>query len=212
MTAAGPLAGLRVVDLTDDLGRFGTKLLAEFGADVCRPNGWGSRGVSLPGAAGRLGGHLDWWYDAAKRRVAFDLDDDEGRDTYRRLAAGADLIIESLPPGHLAERGIDHPDLLATNPSLTQVSLTPFGRTGPRAGWQGSDLVAGALGGVLSITGTPEQPLNSWGGQSHNFGGFAAAICGLSGVRAARRDGRGQLVDLSLHEVVSSSIENLFMQ
>jgi crotonobetainyl-CoA:carnitine CoA-transferase CaiB-like acyl-CoA transferase len=212
MTPSGPLAGLRVIDLTDDLGRFGTKLLAELGADVCRPAGWGSRGHPLPGPAGRRGGHLDWWYDAAKGLVDLDLDDEEGRSTYRRLTASAHLVIESLPPGHLAERGIDHADLVETNPLLTQVALTPWGRTGPRASWRSSDLVAGAMGGVLSLTGTPDRPLNSWGGQNHNFGGFAAAVCGLAGVRAARRDGRGQLVDLSLHEVVAGSIENLFMQ
>ncbi|MEM9565002.1 MAG: CoA transferase [Actinomycetota bacterium] len=212
MQSSGPLSGLRVVDLTGDLGRFGTKLLAEYGADVCRPAGSGQGGRPLPGPAGRRGGHLDWWYDAAKTPIALDLDDDVGRSTYRRLAAGADLIVESLPVGHLAERGIDHADLVDANPTLTQVSLTPFGRTGPRSGWEGSDLVAGAMGGVLSITGTPDEPLNSWGGQNHNFGGFAAAICGLAGVRAARRDGTGALIDLSLHEVMAGSIENLLMQ
>ncbi len=212
MAATGPLAGLRVIDLTGDLGRFGTKLLAEYGAEVCRPTGWGSRGRPLPGWAGERGGHLDWWYDAAKHPVDLDLDRDDGRARYRDLAAGADLVIEALPVGYLADRGVDHGDLVARNPALTQVSVTPFGRTGPRADWQSSDLVAAALGGVLSITGTPDEPLNSWGGQNHNFAGFAAAICGLAGVRAARRDGAGSLVDLSLHEVITGSIENLFMQ
>lgn len=212
MTTAGPLDGLRVIDLTGDLGRFGTKLLAEFGAEVCRPRLAGSRGRPMKGSASAFGGLLDWWFDAAKTPVELDLDADAGLDAYRRLAAGADLIIESQPVGYLRDRGADHADLVTANPALTQVSLTPFGRTGPWAGWQGSDLVAGALGGVLSVTGEPEEPLNSWGWQNYNFGGFAAAFCGLAGVRSARRTGRGQLVDLSLHEVVVGSIENLFMQ
>ena len=72
---------------------------------------------------------------------------------YRRLAEHADLVIETQPPGRLAELGIDRDDIAASNPSLVQVSLTPFGRTGPRADWQTSDLVAGALSGVLSISG-----------------------------------------------------------
>ncbi|MGI9611821.1 MAG: CoA transferase [Acidimicrobiales bacterium] len=212
MTELGPLAGLRVVDLTDDLGRFGTKLLAEFGAEVIRPWGAGSRGGPLPGTAGERGGVLDWWFDAAKTPVSLDLHDDTGIADYRRLAATADLIVESKPVGFLAERGIDHTDLVSENPQLVQVSVTPFGRTGPRARWQSSDLVAGALGGVLSITGTAEEPLNSWGWQNYNFAGFAAAISGLATVRSARSTSRGQLVDLSLHEVVAGSIENLFMQ
>lgn len=212
MNASGPLNGLRVIDLTDDLGRFGSKLLAEFGADVCRPFEWGSRGKPMPIGAARFGGHLDWWFDVAKSAVAFDLETTKGQADYRALAATADLIIEGLPVGYLAERGVDHPDLVTANQTLTQVSLTPFGRTGPRAGWQTSDLVSGAMGGVLSVTGTPDAPLNSWGWQNYNFGGFSAALCGLAGVRSARQHGRGQLVDLSLHEVMVGSIENLFMQ
>ena len=211
----GPLAGLRVVDLTADLGRFAAKLLAELGADVVRPRGAGSRGRPMPGRAGTWGGVLDWWFDAAKTPVAataLDLDTDEGRVAYRRLATAADLVIESTPAGWLAERGVDHADLVAANPLLSQVSVTPFGRTGPWAAWHGSDLVTGALGGVLSITGLPDAPLNSWGGQNWNFAGFAAAIAGLAGVMGARRTGRGHLVDLSAHEVVTGSIENLFMQ
>ncbi|MFV0524432.1 MAG: CoA transferase [Acidimicrobiales bacterium] len=205
----GPLAGLRVIDLTDDLGRFATKLLAEHGASVVRRSGAGSRGAPM---IGRRGGVLDWWFNTATVPVEMDLDTGGGRDVYRRLAAAADVVIESRPVGSLAEAGLDHADLATLNPTLVQVSLTPFGRTGPRAHWRHADLVAAAMGGVLSITGPPEHPLNSWGGQSDNFGGFAAAICALAGVRAARRDGVGQLVDLSLHEVVTGSIENLFMQ
>jgi crotonobetainyl-CoA:carnitine CoA-transferase CaiB-like acyl-CoA transferase len=212
MTELGPLAGLRVVDLTDDLGRFATKLLAEFGAEVYRPAGTGSRGKPMPGGAGERGGLLDWWFDAAKTPVDLDLDTDDGVTDYRRLAGTADLIIEAKPVGYLAERGLDHADLASVNPRLAQVSITPFGRTGPRLTWQTSDLVAGALGGVLSITGTPDEPLNSWGWQNYNFAGFAAAISGLAAVRSARSRGRGQLVDLSLHETMAGSIENLLMQ
>ena len=210
--AQGPLHGLRVIDLTDDLGRFGTKLLAEYGAAVLRPTGSGSRGRPLPGPAGEAGGVLDWWFDAAKTAVDLDLTTVRGRDRYRRLAADADLVIEARPVGELEELGLDHRDLAAGNPTLVQVSVSPFGRTGPRAHWQASDLVTGALSGVLSVTGTAEAPLNSWGGQNHNFVGFAAALCGLAGVRSARTTGAGQLVDLSAHEVMTGSIENLFMQ
>ena len=121
-------------------------------------------------------------------------------------------MIETQPPGRLAELGIDRDDLAAANPALVQVSLTPFGRTGPRAGWQTSDLVAGALSGVLSISGTPDQAIGAWGRQNLNFGSLMACICGLAGVHAARETGQGCFVDLSLHEVMTSSIENLFFQ
>src|SRR5207237_1149354 len=112
-----------------------------------------------------------------------------GREAFTALAARADLLIETEPPGRLAALGLDHAVLSALNPALVHVSLTPFGHEGPRSGWQISDLVADALGGVLSITGDPDRPLNGWGRQAFNIGGWYAAIAGLAGVRAARRDG-----------------------
>ena len=121
-------------------------------------------------------------------------------------------MIESSPPGVLEELGLDHDSMSEVNPRLVQVSLTPFGRTGPRAHWQTSDLVAGALGGVLSVSGTPDQPVNPWGRQNVNFGAFMATICGLAGVWDARETGRGQFVDLSLHETIASSVEQIFFQ
>ncbi|MDA3040374.1 MAG: CoA transferase, partial [Actinomycetota bacterium] len=153
-TGLGPLAGLRVIDLTDDLGRFGTKLLAEAGAHVVRAAGRGERGVAMADPdANERGGVLQWWYDAGKTLVPLDLDTEEGRGAYRALAQRADLIVEAERPGRLAAIGLDHADLVDSNPRLTQVSITPYGRTGPWSQLESSDLVAGALGGVLSITG-----------------------------------------------------------
>ncbi len=101
----GPLDGLRVVDLTDDSGRFATKLLAEGGANVVRL-GTGGAGPSMASAAAATrGGLLDWWYDGGKSRVAIDLDTDDGRAAYRRLGEAADLIIETELPGRLEALG-----------------------------------------------------------------------------------------------------------
>ncbi|HSD11571.1 MAG TPA: CoA transferase, partial [Candidatus Binatia bacterium] len=105
----------------------------------------------------------------------------------------------------------DFPDLEPLNPRLVQVSLTPFGRSGPRADWQTSDLVASALGGVLSVTGTPDAPLAGWGRQAFNTAGFFAAISGLAALYVAQRTGRGQHVDLSLHECVAACTEQVMM-
>lgn len=204
----GALAGLRALDLTDDSGRFATKLLTEAGADVVRIGG-GSHGPPMRDAT--AGGLLDWWYDAGKLAVGLDLASESSRDDFRSLAAGADLLVETEPPGRLASLAIDFPELERLNPRLVQVSLTPFGRSGPRADWQTSDLVASALGGVLSVTGTPDAPLNGWGRQAYNTAGLFAAIAGLAAVYVARRTGRGQHVDLSLHECVAACTEQVMM-
>ena len=208
----GALSGLRVVDLTGDAGRFATKLLSELGADVVRV-GAGSPGLPLADpAAAALGGVADWWYDGGKRRCSVDLGTGEGRDAYRRLAAAADLIVETERPGRLAELGIDYAHVSAGNPALVQVSITPFGRTGPRAHWLGSDLVAAAMGGMMALTGLADRPLNVWGRQAYNYAGFVAATSGVAAALSARSTGRGAHVDLSIHETVTGSIENLFMQ
>lgn len=210
--ATGPLSGLRVVEMTGDRARLAGKLLTEAGASVVRLGAaFGGPAMNDPTVAAR-GGLLDWWFDGGKDVVADDLESDAGRRAYRRLAERADLVIESSAPGRLAELGVDHDALIEVNPRLVQVSLTPFGRTGPRANWQTSDLVAGALGGVLSVSGTPDHPVNPWGRQNVNFGSFMAAICGLAGVWDARESGAGQHVDLSLHETVVSSLEHVFFQ
>jgi len=208
----GPLDGLKVVDLTDDSGRFATKLLTECGASVVRV-GTGTPGPSMQSAAAASrGGLLDWWYDGGKHRAAVDLDTEDGQRAYRQLGERADLIIETEPHGRLDALGLDHAHLAAANPGLVQVSLTPFGRTGPRAHWQTSDLVTAALGGVLSLSGLPDEPVNPWGRQSYNVAGFLAAISGLAAVRAAHVTGIGQHVDLSMHEAVCTTIEQLFFQ
>ena len=210
--AEGPLAGVRVVDLTDDSGRFATKLLAEAGASVARL-GSASSGPAMADGVG--GGLLDWWYDGAKLAVGRDQDPlatEAGRQAYRSLAARADIVIETQAPGRLRELGLDHSDLSADHPRLVQLSLTPFGRTGPRSGWQTTDLVASALGGVLSLCGLPDQPVNPWGRQSFNFAGFLASTTALAGLREARVTGRGQLIDMALHEAVLTTVEQLFFQ
>ncbi len=208
----GPLEGLRVVDLTNDSGRFATKLLAESGACVLRL-GTGTSGPRMLAAqADGIGGVADWWYDNSKVHAAVELDTPEGRETYREICMRADLVIETEPTGRLAGLGIDHGDLARINPQLVQVSLTPFGRSGPRAHWQTSDLVSAALAGVMSLTGLPENPLNPWGRQAFNVAGFVAAISGLAALRAARLRGTGELVDVAIHEAVCTTVEQLMFQ
>jgi crotonobetainyl-CoA:carnitine CoA-transferase CaiB-like acyl-CoA transferase len=210
MTPGGALAGVRVLDLTGESGRLAGKLLAEAGADVLRLR-LGARGASMPGDAEARGGVLTWWYDGGTRLLPLDLERAADRETFRELARRADILIETQTPGRLAALGVDYADLQVLNPLLVHVSLTPFGRTGPRAHWQVSDLVASALGGVMAVTGTPEQPLHGYGRQAFNTGGFYAAICALAGLHVARERGRGQHIDLSLHQSVISCTEQVLM-
>lgn len=206
---SGMLEGVRVLDLTDESGRLAGKLLAEAGADVLRLHR-GAPGAPLANAAGQ-GGSLTWWFDGGTRYLPLDLERPADRDTLRALAATADVFLETEAPGRLETLGLDHAALIRANPRLVQVTLTPFGRSGPRAEWKASDLVASALGGALSISGTPERPLNGWGRQSFNVGGYYAAISALAALHRARETGAGAHVDLSLQQCVVSCTEHLLM-
>jgi crotonobetainyl-CoA:carnitine CoA-transferase CaiB-like acyl-CoA transferase len=211
MAETGALAGLRVLDLSDECGRLAGRLLAEAGAAVVRlRRGEPGPPMAADITAGR-GGLLHWWFDGGVALLPLDLETDEGRRQFRALAARADLLIETEPPGRLAALDLDHPTLASCNPRLVQVSLTPFGREGPRAGWLASDLVSAALGGMLSVTGDPDAPLNGWGRQTGTVGSLYAAVCGLAGVLAARASGRGAHIDLSLHEAVITCTEQVLM-
>lgn len=193
----GPLAGVRVVDLGDGSARLAGKLLAELGAHVVRLR----RGEPGPAMAAEPGGVLDWWFDGGTDLVDTD---DERRD---RLIAGADILLESGNPADVLDRNL----VAALNPRLSHVVLTPFGTDGPRAGWQSSDLVMMAAGGVLSVNGIPDEPVTMWGRQMENVAGCYSAICALTGLFRARATGHGTTFDLSHQHCVMSCSEHVLM-
>jgi crotonobetainyl-CoA:carnitine CoA-transferase CaiB-like acyl-CoA transferase len=209
VTRGGALSGVRVLDWTDESGRLAGKLLAEAGADVVRLRR-GTPGPPLPGALGQRGGVLDWWFDAGTRLVPIDPATAEGHTAFRELAARADIVLASGTPEEIGRLGA-HEELRQRRPALVQVSLTPYGLTGPRAGFRASDLVASALGGVLAVSGTAEQVQNGWGRQSFNVGSFYSAMTALVGLRRARETGVGVHVDLSLVQSVASCTEQVLM-
>ena len=203
----GALAGLKVVDLSDESGRMAGKLLAELGADVVRlrPGQPGPAMVDAPG------GVLDWWFDGGTTSVPLDLDAGDDRARFLALVAVADVLIETEAPGRLAALGLGPDRLAEVNPRLTHVSLTPYGLDGPRAHWQSSDLVAAAAGMILSVNGEADEPVAIWGRQMHNIAGFYAAISALAGVARRRATGRGMHVDLSQQHAIASCSEHILM-
>jgi benzylsuccinate CoA-transferase BbsE subunit len=206
----GALAGRRVLELGDEKGMYAGKLLADLGADVIRverPGGDPAR--DLPpflGGAPAPGTSLPYHYwNAGKRAVSLELADPRGRELFLRLAARADVVLESLPPGGLDALGLGFGALRATRPELVLVSLSGFGRRGPRSGFATSDLVAAALGGLLHVTGEPEDPpVRLAGMQAYAAGSLVAAAGALVALLHAARSGRGQHVDVSLQQAAAS--------
>lgn len=212
---AGPLAGLRVLELADETGHFCGKLMADLGADVVKiepPGGCRSR---------RIGPFLDdipdpdrslsfWYYNTSKRGITLDIASADGQALFRRLAAGADVILETLPPGRLAALGLAHGDLSVGNPGLITCSLTPFGQTGPWRDFLSSDLLHMAAGGEMASCGYDDldMPIAPGGGNAWHMGCHYAYMAIMAALVYRTVSGQGQYIDVSIHESCALTTES----
>ena len=192
----------RVLDLTDERGLLAGRILSDLGADVVavEPPGGSTARACGPFQEADGGPRSLLWdaYAAGKRGVTADLNAESGQALVRRLAASADFLIESAPPGHMAQAGLDWPQLRGLNPRLIYVSITPFGRTGPKAGYAATDLICWAAGGPLD----PHRdelhgPVRISLPQAFLHAAADAAAGALIAHHARLRTGRGQHVDVS---------------
>ena len=210
--AQGPLSGIRVIDLSTVLaGPYATMILADLGADVVKiepPEGdatrsWGPPWVGDPDLGTRTAAYF-LAVNRNKRSVRLDLKTPAGADILRQLLADADVLVENLRPGSLERLGFDDATLRSINPALVHLAITGYGPTGPAADRPGYDVVIQAVGGLMSITGAPDEA----GGQPTKVGvaisdvvtGLYAAIGILSALIGRGGNGApsGQRVDVSL--------------
>lgn len=200
----GALSGRRVLELSDESGMYCGKLLADLGADVLRievPGGDAAR--TIPPHGPDRDGLRFRYLNTSKRSRCLDLERPDGRREFLQLATGADIVIETLPPGRLGALGLGFEDLRAANPGIVVVSITGFGQTGPHRGYVASDLVTNAVGGALYVTGDPEDPpVNLAGDQAHMMASSCAAASSLIALRQRDATGLGQHVDISAQEVM----------
>jgi len=209
--AAGPLAGVTVVDLTRVLaGPYCTLVLAELGARVIK--------VERPGTgddAREVGPHLNgksayfMSLNRGKESIALDLGDSAERAIFEKLVARADVLVENYRPGVLAKHGFDWPNLHARWPRLILASISGFGQTGPYAHRPAFDMVVQAMGGVMSLTGHPGGPPTRVG---TSIGDITAGLFGAIGVLAALYErattGIGRWVDVAMLDSQVAILEN----
>ena len=215
---SGILSELRVLELAHrPSGAYCAKLLADQGADTIKvePPGWGDQSRHEPPFIGDVP-HPDrsstfLAFNTNKRGITLDVTQAEGRNLLRRLSRSADIIIESYPPGCMAELGLDYETLAEANQGLILVSITYFGQDGLYADYQGDDLVAQAMGGYLyAVTGSAAMPPMGTALQQMEI---TAARNGAVAVMAAllRRDQteRGTHIDVSTMEAAVSTPSGL---
>ncbi|MGF1627569.1 MAG: CaiB/BaiF CoA transferase family protein [Alphaproteobacteria bacterium] len=206
---SGPLAGVRIVDLSRILaGPTCTQLLGDLGADVVkveRPQAgddtrkWGppylkdSRGNETGESAYYLSSNRN------KRSIAVDLASPAGQRLVRRLLEKADILIENFKVGALAAYDLAYAQVRDAFPRLVYCSITGFGQYGPYADRPGYDLLAQAMGGIMSITGQPDGPPTKVGvGIADVMTGMYAATAILAALRHRDLTGQGQQIDVCL--------------
>lgn len=208
------LAGIRVLDMGAALGNYCAKLFADLGADVIlvEPAGGTRTRAMAPFLEGRSDADASLYFqynNTNKRSIGLDLDTPRGKALFRQLVADADLLIESAVPGEMDALGLGYAMLRAWNPRLVMTSITPFGQTGPYAGWKGEDLVAMALGGMMSLGGYVDSPpMVPFGYQGIAAANLFAAVASLAALHEAEASGAGQHIDVSMQECIVMGMEN----
>ncbi len=201
MSGPRPLAGIRVLDLTQFLaGPFATQILGDLGAEVIKleaPSGDWSR--SLPP---HFVGPDSAYYlsvNRNKKSVVADMKSADGLALVKRLAGACDIVMENFRPGVLDRLGLVYEELAADHAGLIWCSISGFGQDGPDRDRPAYDMIVQALSGGMSMTGEPGEPAVRAG---IPIGDLCAGMYGTIGVLAAleerRRTGKGRLVDIAM--------------
>jgi alpha-methylacyl-CoA racemase len=193
VTGAGPLTGVRVVELAGiGPGPFCGMLLADLGAEVIRVDRPGGRPSPIPPDRDVT--------SRGKRRIVVDLKHPRGAEVVVGLAAASDALIEGYRPGVAERLGVGPADCWSRNPRLVYGRMTGWGQDGPLSGAAGHDVayiaVTGALHAIGRAGGPPQVPVNYLG----DFGGGALflALGVVAGLLSARQTGRGHVVDAAI--------------
>lgn len=213
--AAGPLAGLRVLDLSWVLaGPYCTMTLCDLGAEVVKcerpPFGDVARttGPLIDGESGYF-----FSVNRGKKSIAIDLKQDEGKSLFKRLVREFDILVENFRPGTLDDLGVGYDVLSQEHPGLIYVAISGFGQTGPMREQPALDVVVQGAGGIMSVTGEPGGPPIKPGVSLGDItGGLYGAIGTLAAVYERERSGKGQLVDISMLDCQVAILENAFLR
>lgn len=212
---AGPLAGIRVLDLTRVLaGPFCTMMLGEQGAEIIKietPNGGDDARHIGPFIDGRSGYFMS--INRGKKSIALDLKAAEDRAHFERLLETADVLVENYRGGTMEKLGFGWAALHARYPRLIYCAISGFGHTGPYAARPAYDMIVQAMGGVMSVTGYPGQPPARVG---VSVGDLAAGLYGAGAIQGAlfhrERTGETQKLDISMLDCQVTLLENAIAQ
>ncbi|WOK37210.1 CaiB/BaiF CoA-transferase family protein [Sphingomonas sp. C3-2] len=207
--ACGPLAGIRVLDLSRVLaGPWATQVLGDLGAEVLKieqpgkgddTRHWGP--PFLDDGSGDAAYYLA--INRNKRSLEIDIAKPEGAEIIRKLALESDIVVENFRVGGLAKYGLDYASLARLKPDLIYCSVTGFGQDGPYADRGGYDFLVQGMSGLMSVTGRPDGepgagPMKVGVPVADLFTGLNATIAILAALRHRDATGQGQHIDCAL--------------
>ncbi len=223
---SGPLSHVRVLDLSRILaGPWCGQVLADLGADVIKverkgagddTRAWGP--PFLTDQEGNPTKETGYYLtvNRGKRSVELDLKSNEGKEAVRAIAAQSDILLENFKTGTLNRMGLGYKDLRSVNPQLIYCSITGFGLDGPRANEAAYDFMIQGMGGLMSVTGQPD---DVDGGGPQKVGvpivdimtGMYAAIGSLAALANRTQTGQGEHIDLAMLDVSVAMLANQAM-
>ena len=209
------LEGVRIIDLTDERGIYGAKLLADLGADIVRPEPISgdplrARGPHMQGQTEHTSSLWHAFFASNRRFVSLDLATEGSNKQLQNLIAHAEIVLVCKDAFAVQEADLEAAKL--AHPELIVIDVSSFGSKGPWANYLGPDIVAGALGGAAATTGdTDTPPLKGFGEMNFMISGAYVAIAALSALAHVRATGQGQSAEVSVHECIASCLEQVFM-
>jgi len=201
----GTLDGIKVLDFTQVYaGPFSTLLMKDLGAEIIkveRPEG----GDAVRNDAPLTEGHESGTFiilNRGKKSITVDLKSEKGRDICLNLAKKVDVIVENFSPGTMDKLGLGSQELCKLNPELIYASISAYGHTGPRQRDIGYDPVIQAMGGMTSVTGTPDTPIKCGVAIADLSAGLFTTLSILAAIIDRMKTGKGQVIDISLQDCI----------
>lgn len=212
---AGPLKGIRVLDLTRILaGPYATMILRDLGAEVIK--------IEQPETGdeardfGPFKNDFSLYFmsvNRGKKSVTLNLKSPRGKELFLELVKGSDILVENFRPGTMEKLGLDYESLKKHHPSLLYAACSGFGQTGPYAMRGAYDMIIQGMGGIISITGEPDRPPVRVG---TSIGDITSALFTTIGILSALRHrdqtGEGQLIDVGMLDCQVAILENAMVR
>ena len=212
---AGPLAGIKVLDLTRVLaGPYTTMILSDLGAEVIKIEQPGIGDESRNFGPFKNGFSLYFMsVNRGKRSVTLNLKTERGKTIFKQLVKQSDILVENFRPGTMKKFGLDYEALAAEHPSLIYAACSGFGQTGPFAQQGAYDMIIQGMGGIISITGEPDGPPVRVGTSISDITAALFTTIGiLSALHHRNNTGKGQLVDVAMLDSLVAVLENAIVR